>query len=289
MITDPFFYLVAIPATLLLGISKSGFGAGFGSLAVPLMAMAVPVPQAAAIFMPLLLVMDLLGLHHATGGRHDGRAHFGREIQPGVQRGAAGEQGDAAMAELRDWLRRLHDDVHVTTVFVTHDQEEALEVADEIVVINEGRVEQTGSADELYEHPANEFVMSFVGEVNRLGDHFVRPHDMEVVLDADDRYLIVNPYFHTFGYKAGWLACILAGATNLPEAVFDAGRVLGRVERVFLTHSPRIDKVVFAATKAQVAEEAEHICKHLEGFEVVKVTPAGVADIRPGDNLAGEN
>ena len=65
--------------------------------------------------------------------------------------------------ELRDWLRRLHDEVHVTTVFVTHDQEEALEVADEIVVINEGRVEQIGSPDQLYDEPANDFVMRFLG------------------------------------------------------------------------------------------------------------------------------
>jgi sulfate transport system ATP-binding protein len=74
----------------------------------------------------------------------------------------------------------------VTTIFFTHDQEEAMDVAGQLVVMNEGRVEQSGSADELYEQPANEFVMSFVGEVNKLGDDFVRPHDMDVVLDADE-------------------------------------------------------------------------------------------------------
>ena len=82
--------------------------------------------------------------------------------------------------ELRDWLRRLHDDVHVTTVFVTHDQEEALEVADEIVVINEGRVEQIGTPDELYDAPANDFVMRFLGPVTQLGDQLVRPHDLDI-------------------------------------------------------------------------------------------------------------
>ncbi|WP_139982862.1 sulfate/molybdate ABC transporter ATP-binding protein [Nocardioides litoris] len=84
--------------------------------------------------------------------------------------------------ELRDWLRRLHDEVHVTTVFVTHDQEEALEVADEIVVINEGRVEQIGSPEQLYDEPANDFVMSFLGEVTTLDGRIVRPHDIEVEL-----------------------------------------------------------------------------------------------------------
>jgi sulfate transport system ATP-binding protein len=88
--------------------------------------------------------------------------------------------------DLRTWLRRLHEEMHVTTIFVTHDQEEAMDVAGQLVVMNEGRVEQSGSADELYEQPANEFVMSFVGEVNKLGDDFVRPHDMDVVLDADE-------------------------------------------------------------------------------------------------------
>ena len=82
--------------------------------------------------------------------------------------------------ELRAWLRRLHDEVHVTTVFVTHDQEEALDVADRIVVINQGRIEQVGPPDELYDHPTSEFVMSFLGPVTTLDDHLVRPHDLEI-------------------------------------------------------------------------------------------------------------
>lgn len=82
--------------------------------------------------------------------------------------------------ELRDWLRRLHDEMHVTTVFVTHDQEEALEVADSIVVINEGRIEQIGTPDDLYDKPASDFVLSFLGPVTTLGDHLVRPHDIEI-------------------------------------------------------------------------------------------------------------
>ena len=87
--------------------------------------------------------------------------------------------------DLRDWLRRLHDEVHVTTIFVTHDQEEAMEVAEQIVVMNDGAIEQVGEPRDLYEHPANEFVMSFVGPVNRLGDELVRPHDIELMLEPN--------------------------------------------------------------------------------------------------------
>jgi sulfate transport system ATP-binding protein len=86
--------------------------------------------------------------------------------------------------ELREWLRRLHEEIHVTTVFVTHDQEEAMEVAEQIVVMNEGRIEQVGTPRELYEHPRNEFVMSFIGPVNRLGDAFMRPHDIQILPEA---------------------------------------------------------------------------------------------------------
>jgi sulfate transport system ATP-binding protein len=87
--------------------------------------------------------------------------------------------------ELREWLRRLHEEIHVTTIFVTHDQEEAMEVAEQIVVMNSGRIEQAGTPHELYESPRNEFVMSFIGPVNRLGDSFLRPHDIQILAESD--------------------------------------------------------------------------------------------------------
>ena len=102
-------------------------------------------------------------------------------------------------AELRRWLRRLHDEIHVTSVFVTHDQEEALEVADRIVVMNRGRIEQAGTPDQVYEHPANPFVLNFLGNVNLfhgrmqsdLGGSgnsvaYVRSHDIEIDRSPQD-------------------------------------------------------------------------------------------------------
>ncbi|NBD19898.1 sulfate ABC transporter ATP-binding protein [Aquabacterium fontiphilum] len=96
--------------------------------------------------------------------------------------------------ELRRWLRRLHDEMHITSVFVTHDQEEAMEVADRIVVMNQGRIEQVGSPDEVYDHPATPFVLEFLGDVNLFHgrDHapgttasdavsYVRPHEIQVL------------------------------------------------------------------------------------------------------------
>jgi sulfate transport system ATP-binding protein len=107
--------------------------------------------------------------------------------------------------ELRAWLRNLHDEMHVTTVIVTHDQEEAMEVADRIVVMNEGRIEQIGTPAEIYDHPATPFVMGFVGAVNVLpggtlprpsvaaalalapeSPLFIRPHDVEVFRDSQE-------------------------------------------------------------------------------------------------------
>jgi sulfate transport system ATP-binding protein len=88
--------------------------------------------------------------------------------------------------ELRSWLRRLHEEVHQTTVLVTHDQEEAMEVADRIAVMDHARIQQVGAPRDIYEHPVNEFVMSFVGPVNRLGGNtFVRPHDIELRAEAN--------------------------------------------------------------------------------------------------------
>lgn len=82
--------------------------------------------------------------------------------------------------ELRAWLRRLHDEVHITTVLVTHDQEEAMDVADRLAVIHLGHLEQVGTAAELYDHPANDFVLTFVGPATSIGGRFVRPHDVTI-------------------------------------------------------------------------------------------------------------
>jgi sulfate/thiosulfate transport system ATP-binding protein len=116
-------------------------------------------------------------------------------------------------AELRRWLRRLHDEIHVTSVFVTHDQEEALEVADRIVVMNKGRIEQAGTPDQVYEHPANPFVLNFLGNVNlfhgRLhqaggGQHgvdenavsYVRSHDIDIERSPQDSTALKSEVKH---------------------------------------------------------------------------------------------
>jgi sulfate/thiosulfate transport system ATP-binding protein len=87
-------------------------------------------------------------------------------------------------ADLREWLRKLHDEVHVTTLLVTHDQEEAMSIADQIAVMDHSRIEQVGSPRELYDEPATPFVMRFLGPVTRLGEQLVRPHDIALSHDA---------------------------------------------------------------------------------------------------------
>jgi sulfate transport system ATP-binding protein len=92
-------------------------------------------------------------------------------------------------AELRQWLRRLHDEQGVTTVLVTHDQEEAMEVSDTVAVMHEGRIEQTGAPRDVYDQPATDFVMSFLGPAVRLDGQLVRPHDLRLALEPEDHAL----------------------------------------------------------------------------------------------------
>jgi sulfate/thiosulfate transport system ATP-binding protein len=139
-------------------------------------------------------VGELLELVHLEklAGRYPGQLSGGQRQRMALARALAVEPEvllldepfgalDAQVRkELRQWLRRLHDEVHVTTVFVTHDQEEAMDVADRIVVLAGGVIEQAGSPHEIYENPANAFVMSFLGSVTHLGGNLVRPHDIEV-------------------------------------------------------------------------------------------------------------
>jgi sulfate transport system ATP-binding protein len=141
----------------------------------------------------LLELVQLSGL----GGRYPSQLSGGQRQRMALARALAPEPEvllldepfgalDARVrVELREWLRRLHDEMHVTTIFVTHDQEEALELADSIVVMNKGSVEQVAAPRTLYDEPANEFVMSFVGPVNRLDDAWVRPHDVELRLEPN--------------------------------------------------------------------------------------------------------
>ena len=139
-------------------------------------------------------VHELLELVHLEqmAGRYPGQLSGGQRQRMALARALAVEPQvllldepfgalDAQVRkELRTWLRRLHDEVHVTTVFVTHDQEEAMDVADRIVLLADGQVQQVGTPHDIYDNPANPFVMSFLGPVTRLDGHLVRPHDIDV-------------------------------------------------------------------------------------------------------------
>src|SRR5215218_2797257 len=145
-------------------------------------------------------VDELLELVHLEGlaGRYPAQLSGGQRQRMALARALAvqprvllldepfGALDATVRKELRAWLRRLHDEVHVTTVFVTHDQEEAMEVAEQIVVLNQGDIEQVGSPRDLYEKPANEFVMRFVGPVSELSGRWIRPHDVEILTEPAD-------------------------------------------------------------------------------------------------------
>ena len=146
-------------------------------------------------------VAELLELVQLDGlsGRYPSQLSGGQRQRMGLARALAvdpsvllldepfGALDARVRTELRAWLRRLHDETRTTTVIVTHDQEEAMEVADEVVVMHRGKVEQVAGPRELYDRPANEFVMTFVGQANRVGDAFVRPHDLELTLEPNGR------------------------------------------------------------------------------------------------------
>jgi sulfate transport system ATP-binding protein len=142
-------------------------------------------------------LLELVGLSH-LGERYPSQLSGGQRQRMALARALAVEPQvllldepfgalDARVREeLRRWLRRLHDDVHVTTIFVTHDQEEAMEISEQIVVVNEGRIEQSASPGEIYDKPASQFVMSFVGPVTEVGGALVRPHDIQVLTEPGE-------------------------------------------------------------------------------------------------------
>jgi sulfate transport system ATP-binding protein len=138
-------------------------------------------------------------------------------------------------AELRRWLRRLHDEIHVTSVFVTHDQEEALEVADRIVVMNKGRIEQDGTPEQVYDNPANPFVYEFLGTVN-LFHARVRQGDTLVNTDSSDQPASqAEVELPGFAYvRPHEIEVVLQPATDTIAATLDLVTVVGPVVRLEL-------------------------------------------------------
>ncbi|QXP82936.1 sulfate/molybdate ABC transporter ATP-binding protein [Methylococcus sp. Mc7] len=176
--------------------------------------------------------------------------------------------------DLRRWLRRLHDELHITSVFVTHDQEEALEVADRVVVLNAGQIEQVGSADEVYDHPATPFVCQFIGDVNLFHG---RVHDGRALIgetvidlpgaaesDAEQALFFARPHEIEIG----------GDGTGLGAVVRDIRR-RGNAVRVELER-----KDGQGAVEAELSREAfgRHAIKH--GDEVV-IQPSRIRVFQP--------
>jgi sulfate transport system ATP-binding protein len=170
--------------------------------------------------------------------------------------------------ELRTWLRRLHDELHVTSVFVTHDQDEALEVADQIVVMNQGRVEQAGTPDEVFHHPLTEFVLHFLGEVNqfhgRVDSDRVHLGPIELPFDANGQSvqgaarIFVRPHDVTIDTKTNGLPSIQAKVLRVHSA--------GPTVRVELKTS---------AGQSLIAELSQ------ERFGTMRLEPGTIVYVRP--------
>ncbi|MFT3969240.1 MAG: TOBE-like domain-containing protein [Micropruina sp.] len=206
----------------------------------------------------LLEVVGLAGFQHRypaqlSGGQRQ-RMALARALAVNPQVLLLDEPFGALDAKVRDdlrrWLRRLHDEVHVTTVLVTHDQEEALDVADRIAVLNQGRIEQVGTPDELYESPANPFVMSFLGSVSRLNGEIARPHDLRLERDARTAEEIAR-----------------ATGVRVTEAEVERLVRLGFEVRVELRHTHTGERFFAQLTRAEAA------VLHLEVGHLVWVVP----------------
>jgi sulfate/thiosulfate transport system ATP-binding protein len=224
-----------------------------------------PAPQ--AIHTKVQTLLDLVQLGSA-GDRYPAQLSGGQRQRVALARALAvdpdvllldepfGALDSQVRHELRRWLRRLHDELHFTSVFVTHDQQEAIEVADTVVVLNRGRIEQTGIPGEIYDLPNSAFVHRFLGQVNELPVHvregrsYVGPFDIPaaVLPDAEGCVALIRPHEIEIGpQERGWAATV------------SAVRVIGPIVRVDLCAQGRAVNEPLEAELSRERYEAEHI------------------------------